>query len=249
MSDSQIPGAQAYMAAVRTLLDDIVRTQAEAIDQAVSACVRSIQADGMIYLFGTGHSHMLTEEGHYRAGGLAPICPILSEELMLHKSAIDSSQIERTSGISQALLEHYHPTANDVLFVFANSGVNIGPVEMALAGKEVGMPVIVILSRAYAERVPVNTLGKKLYDVADIVLDNRGIAGDAIVPIGETGLRVGPTSTIAGAFILNAIFTEVTVRLEQRGAFIPAYISSNMPGAAEHNQKLLDRYRARNPHL
>lgn len=192
---------------------------------------------------------MLAEEGHYRAGGLAAICPVFDDDLMLHKSATHSSDVERTPGLAQPLLERYHPTAKDTLFVFSNSGVNIMPVEMALAGKNVGMKVVAVLSRRYAEQAKLNSLGKKLYDVADIVIDNRGVPGDAIAPIGNTGLKSSATSTAASAFILNALVAEVAARLHAEGLPLPIYISSNIPGAAEHNAELLAHYRERNPHL
>jgi uncharacterized phosphosugar-binding protein len=60
---------------------------------------------------------------------------------------------------------------------------------------------------------------------------------------------VGPLSTIAGAFLLNAVLTEAAVRLTARGIQPPVYISANMPGAREHNAALFAKYRTRNPHL
>lgn len=244
-----LQGARSYMDAVRVRLDAIAVTQQDVLAQAAQAVVTAIEADGQVYLFGTGHSHLLAEEGHYRAGGLAVVCPILCPSLMLHESAVSSTQMERTSGLGPALLARYRPSAIDVLWVFSNSGVNAAPVEIALAAKEIGMTVIAVVAQAYAARTPAGSTGQKLADIADIVFDNQGVPGDALVEIGDAGLRVGPSSTIAGAFILNAVLTEATWRLEARGHEPPIYISGNMPGAAEHNAALVEKYRARNPHL
>ena len=63
--------------------------------------------DGMIYIFGTGHSHMLAEEGHFRAGGFAPICPILNSSLMLHEDTTFSSVLERTEGVATKLINNF----------------------------------------------------------------------------------------------------------------------------------------------
>ncbi len=249
MTTAKLHGATAYMEAVRDLLDDIARTQADAIDRAASALVETIKCDGTIFLFGSGHSHMLAEEGHYRAGGLAPVTPILIDALMLHEGALRSTAIERIAGLAEGLLKTYAPKPGDVLFIFSNSGVNAVPVEMALAGKQAGLTVIAVISAAYAEVAQRGPTGKKLGEVADIVIDNRGVVGDAVVPIGERGFRVGPTSTIAGAFILNAIVAETAWRLDQQGLPVPAYISANVPGASEHNRALIERYSERNPHL
>ncbi len=246
---SRLAGARAYMNAARDKLDAIQHTQIEAMDQAATAMARTIQANGLIYLFGTGHSHMMAEEGHYRAGGFAAVCPVLASGLMLHEGAVTSSTMERTSGVGPAVLARYQPTADDVLVVFSNSGVNAVPVETALAGKAIGMTVIGVVSLDYAAHTPAGPTGKKLADVADIVLDNQGVPGDALVAIGDTGLKVGPLSTLAGAFILNAVLTEVAWRLHEQGIPPPVYISANMPGSKEHNLQLVEQFRARNPHL
>ncbi len=237
------------MKAVRGLLGEIEQTQTEALDHAASAFVDTIKRDGSIFLFGSGHSHMLAEEGHYRAGGLACITPILVDPLMLHAGALRSTAVERSKGLAAGLLATYSPQHGDLLMVFSNSGVNAVPVEMAIAGKAAGMTVIAVISAAYAEAATLGAAGKKLGEVADIVIDNKGIAGDAIVLVGESGLRVAPTSTVTGAFILDAIVAEVSARLHAEGLPLPVYVSANVPGAADHNRELIARFRERNPHL
>ena len=170
---------------------------------------------------------------------------------MLHEGAVASTQLERTSGLGPTLLSRYHPTSQDLLIIFSNSGVNAVPVETAMAAKELGMMVVAVVAVNYAAQAQPGPLGKKLMDVADIVIDNQGPPGDALVEVGERGLRVGPLSTIAGAFILNAILTEVSYRLAKDNLLnpFPVYVSANMPGAAAHNTALVEQYRSRNPHL
>lgn len=246
---THVQGAQAYMQAVLDRLRAIQQTEANAIERAASAIADAIANGGMVYLFGTGHSHMLAEEGHFRAGGFAAVCPVLSSGLMLHESAALSSRLERTSGVGPAVLARYQPTARDVLVIFSNSGVNTVPVETAQEARRIGMTVIAVISRDYAAQIPTGPAGAKLADIADVVLDNHGVPGDALVALDETGLRVGPLSTIAGAFLLNAVLAEAACRLQDRGITPPVFISANMPGAAEHNARLIEQYRDRNPHL
>ena len=240
--------AAAYMTAVRHLLDTIAELEAPRLQAAVDAIVPALRADRMLYIFGTGHSHMLAEEGHYRAGGLAPVCPILTATLMLHESAIVSTRMERTSGLAATVLSRYAVQPGDVIMIYSNSGANAVPVEMAIAAKEAGMVVIAIVALDYAATVAAGASGRKLADIADIVIDNHGVPGDALVEIGG-GLRTGPASTVAGAFILNAILTEVAAQLAQAGGAAPVFISANMPGAVAHNAGLIEKYRTRNPHL
>ena len=246
---NELTGATLYAEKVKSILEKVISTQNESFNDAAEAVVRTIKGGGAVYLFGTGHSHMLAEEGHFRAGGLAPVIPILVSGLMVHESAINSGKLERLPGLAATILSHYQPKANDVMFIFSNSGVNAVPVEMAIEAKKIGMTVIGVLALAYASVAPVNSTGKRLNEIVDISIDNQIPAGDALVEIGHSGLRTGPASTIMGAFILNSILTEAAYRINASGIEPAIYISSNMPGAAEHNQKLVEREKTRNPHL
>ena len=89
---------------VQKRLKKIIDTQHKKIKKIAKLFFETYKNDGMIYIFGTGHSHMMAEEGHFRAGGFAPICPILSPSLMLHESAVMSSTVERTEKVSTDLL-------------------------------------------------------------------------------------------------------------------------------------------------
>jgi uncharacterized phosphosugar-binding protein len=245
---SSIAGAAAYMNAVIERLTQVAANQTSAIDCAADAVAKTIMNDGMVYILGTGHSHMLAEEGHYRAGGLAAVCPVLIGALMLHENSIASGTFERVSGLAPAIFQRYGLTSRDMLFVFSNSGVNAVPVEAALYARSLGMTVAAVCSMAYAAQIPAGKAGMKLADAADIVLDNGGIPGDALIPIGD-GLRAGPLSTIGGAFLLNAILVEAAQRMVARSHNPPVIVSANMPGANEHNAPLIARYQPRNPHL
>ena len=244
-----ITGARSYMAAVRRQLDAVEASESGPIGQAAELCAVAIRSDRQIYVFGTGHSHMLAEEGHFRAGGLAAVCPILASPLMLHEGAVASSRFERTLGLAEAIMDRYPIGVGDVVFVFSNSGVNAAPVEAATTARAAGAKVIAVLSRAYAGQTRPGPSGRRLSDVADVVVDNHGPPGDALVAVPDTGQRAGPGSTIAAAFILNAILTEAVIRTTATGQTAPVYLSANMPGAKENNADLIARYRRRNPHL
>lgn len=236
--------ARAYLAEVaRRLADPAMAEQLEPVVATVVDCVRG---GGLVYLFGTGHSHLLALEVHYRAGGPAYAVPVLDEDLMLHRGAIASTLAEREAGRAAGVLARYPVAPGDVVFVISNSGVNAVPVEAAAAARAAGATVVALTSRAYAAAA---ARGRPtLADRADIVIDNGLPPGDAIAPMPGGALAAGPASTALGAALLHAIFAEAAARLAADGA-PPIYLSANMPGAEDNNRDLVARYRPRNPHL
>ncbi|MBN9221982.1 MAG: SIS domain-containing protein [Mesorhizobium sp.] len=244
---SKTPTAAAYLSELAARVGRLMEQNAEAIAAAAAAVERTAKADGLVYIFGTGHSHTMAEEAHYRAGGLAFTVPILSTPLMVHEGAVASTAFERMSGVIVPVFEHYPMDANDVLIVVSNSGVNAATVEAAQLGKQRGATVVAITSQDYSRQAAHGRT--RLADVADIVLDNGAPPGDAIMRVPGGELRVGPISTSIGAALMNAVFAEVAVRLQSSGADAPVYLSANMPGAKEVNEGLIARYRKRNRHL
>ncbi len=238
-----------YFAQVSAILDVTIRSQAEQI-HAAAALVADAVGDGLrIFIFGSGHSAIMGMEGHYRAGGLAAVTPILVPELMVHLGAIESTRLERVEGIGTHILERYEPVAGEVLIVYSTSGINNAPVEVAIAGREAGMSVIGVASLDYSNGLKARPGIPKLVDVVDVVLDNGAPAGDAVVEIPDSGLRCGPVSTVTGAVLLNMVLVSAVGRSLAAGGEGDVYRSANMSGAAEHNAALADRFREGNPHL
>ena len=202
-----------------------------------------------IFLFGTGHSHMLAEEGFYRAGGLANVVPILTEHLMLHQLPNLGSRLERTPGLADLILERYGPKPEEILFVFSNSGVNQLPVEMALRGREKGLFVVGVSSFEYARQAPLSGLGLRLDQSVDLALDNGGLPGDALLELEGFPWRVAPSSTIVCALLWNSLVSETARLLLEAGTEPPIFASLNVAGAAQHNQALLDKWRPHNIHF
>lgn len=241
------PHAAAYLADLTARTGRLIEENAGSIAAAADAVERTAKADGLVYIFGTGHSHTMAEEAHYRAGGLALTVPILSSTTMVHEGAVAGTVFERMPGIIAPIFERYPMGPNDVLIVVSNSGVNTATVEAAQLGKAKGATVIAITSEIYSKQAANGRT--RLADVADIVLDNGAPAGDATMNVPGSELRVGPISTSIGAALMNAVFVEAAVRLQSGGFNAPIYLSANMPGAKEANEALIARYRPRNPHL
>lgn len=238
-----------YLQAVIELQTRVVEGQRAKVIQIAEKMAETTKRDQRIFLFGTGHSHLLTEEGFYRAGGLANVVPMLSEHFMLHHLPELGSRLERTPGLAELILDRYAPEAGEMLFVFSNSGVNRLPVEMALRGQEREMFVVGVSSFAYAQQAPLSDLGMRLDQAVDLALDNGGIPGDALLDLPALPWRVAPSSTIIGALLWNCLVSETASLLLTSGVQPPIFVSINVQGAAKHNQALLEKWRPRNIHL
>ena len=176
---------------------------AAAAEQAGAMLAETLEKDGLLYVFGCGHSHMLAEELFYRAGGLVPVYPIFETAAMLHEGAAKSSQVERMSGYAQHVITRYPIGEGDVLLLSSTSGINPFPMEMAEAAREKGATVIGISSFAYLGNPSRHAEGKHLPDFCDICVDNHVPTGDATVQVCADGTKAGPVSTIASIAIAN----------------------------------------------
>ncbi|HLF75673.1 MAG TPA: SIS domain-containing protein [Anaerolineales bacterium] len=248
MSSSQNALDQ-YFQAVRELAEHAVESQRDVLIRVAKSMAETTKRDQRIFLFGTGHSHLIAEEGFYRAGGLANVVPILTEHVMLHHLPSLGSRLERTPGLAELILERYAPYPEEMLFVFSNSGVNQLPVEMALRGRERGLFVVGVSSFGYAKQAPLSGLGLRLDQSVDLALDNCGIPGDGTIELDGFPWRVGPSSTVISALLWNGLVAETARLLLESGTEPPIFVSLNVTGAAQHNQALLEKWRSRNIHL
>ena len=232
----------AYSDLVNATLEHFRSTQFEAIDQASDKIVEAYRNKKRFLIFGSGHSHMITEEFYARAGGLAYVTPILQSENTLTDHPLKSTLIERTLGMASVYFDLYHLEAGDVLMIVSNSGRNAMPVELARLAKENGLTVIAFVNvkqtKSITSRHP---LGKNLDAYADILIDNCGAYGDAGFDIGE-GIMMGPTSTITGAVMAQSVSILVAMKIKALGLELPVFKSSNLDGADDYNKALIDRY-------
>ncbi len=243
MSGKACPAGQRYLRFAARTIESIINDEWEAIRAAAGMVADSVVGAGLIHVFGTGHSHIMAEEMFYRAGGLAGINPILVGPLMLHQSAVDSTRLERLSGFASDIFSELTVSPHDTLIVASNSGGNPVCVGLARLCADAGAGVIAVISRRHAAYSHRQAQGESLEEIADVVIDNHGLVGDAGVEIPGLGHKVGPTSTAAGAVIVNAIVAEAVERLVVAGVPVDVFMSANVEGGDEHNQVLLDRYR------
>lgn len=231
--------ARFYTVATQTLAR-VMESQAAQIEAAGRLGAEAILGGGLIHIFGTGHSHMIAEELFGRAGGLVLVNPIFNSTLMLHEGIARSGATERLPGYAERILALEPLSAGDLLIVVSNSGRNAVPVEAALYGRAKGLKVVAITSMAHTLSQPANHPGgQRLYEVADVVIDNGGIAGDAALEVPGSSVRACATSTLAATFIAQAIQAAVVERLAAAGMEpLPILRSGNLDGAKEHNDRV-----------
>ena len=235
-----------YAEKINSILKKIAKEENKKIIQCANLIKSSYKKNGQLFIFGTGHSKLLAEESFHRAGGYAASCPVRSDEINFSKGTDKATELERTANVAKRALEKYKLNSKDILMIVSNSGVNHAPVEAAILAKKKKIKTIALTSYKFSKQAPLSKLKKRLYEICDIYIDNKIPPGDAVVGINK--MMVGPASTITGSFILNSILVEVANLLKNEKIF-PFYISVNMPGAKENNDKLVKKYKKSNPHL
>ncbi len=228
------------------IIDDVIGRQSASLDAARDALAEALGNEHLLYVAGSGHSHMLAEEVFYRAGGIAQAQAILDPDLMLHMGAERSTILEREEGRAERVLADYPVGPGDIVVIASNSGRNAYPIEMALAARARGATTIALTSLRHAKRTTSrHHSGKLLYQVTNLVLDNGGEYGDASLDIAGREVRMGPTSTLVGVFILNTLLAEAVNQLAGRGVDIDVYQSANMQDAEHDAEAMIAKWRPR----
>ncbi len=232
LADDYFAKATALLARVREVNAPVIRTLAPVIGQ-------SLAAGGVLHTFGSGHSEIIAREIIGRAGGLVCVSG-------LHDPT--GGFIENLVGYGTKLAERYDRAhglrKGEAIIVISNSGKNSSPIEVAFYAKQKGLTVIALTCVEMSKTAAtVHPDGKKLHEIADHVLDNCGTPGDALIAVGDA--KAGPTSTLAGAMLLNLLALEVTGWLMAQGHTPPILRSQNLPGAIEYNRELAAKYKGR----
>jgi uncharacterized phosphosugar-binding protein len=234
---------------MKAAIERVSETQTENISRAADLVVDAILNDGIIQVFGTGHSRSIAMEIAGRAGGLVPANALSIKDLVMYggtaPSAILDPTIERDARLAQRILDLADTHPEDVFIIASNSGGNGSVVELALLAKGRGHQVIAVTSLEHTQHVVSrHESGKRLFEIADVVIDNCGVFGDAAMPL-PAGGAIAATSSLTGVLIAQMLVAEVCGRLLRMGKEVPVLVSANVPGGDEHNEDLNERYGGR----
>lgn len=236
-----------YFEVLQEVVEKVKTTQGDNIMAAAKILAETTKKGGIIYGFGTGHSHLVVDDAFWRAATPANYCALLEQSATGSFEITKSYFIENTYDIGKLIVDYHRITPNDCMIIISNSGNNIAPVDAAIRAKEKGIPVIAITAVEYSDFLKTKHKdGVKLKDVADVVLDNCSLIGDAAVEIENFEMKVGSTSTIPNVFLQNAILTQMVELLVKEGYQPDVYYNGHMAfmkaDCADHNDKLVDKY-------
>ncbi|AKU15507.1 sugar isomerase domain-containing protein [Luteipulveratus mongoliensis] len=220
------------------------------LDEAITLLADSINAGGVVQAFGTGHSQAFAMEIAGRAGGLIPTNATALRDVVLFgdrdPSVLSDGILERDASIGEELWATIVTDPADVFVIASNSGVNGSIVGLALLAKQHGHQVIAVTSLDHTSKVePKDPSGKRLSEVADVVIDNLAPYGDTTLALDDNTTGVGAVSSMTAAFIAQLLTIGVAERLAAGGDTPPVYISANIPAGDEHNRQLEERYAGR----
>ncbi|MBV1855324.1 sugar isomerase domain-containing protein [Catellatospora tritici] len=237
--------AQTYLETVTELVAKVGNGQAAAVQRAADLITESLAAGGVVQAFGSGHSEAVAMEIAGRAGGLVPTNRIALRDIVLYggepREVLEDQLLERRVEVAHRLYELAPIEPADVFVLASQSGINGVIVELALLIKERGHKLIAVTSLEHtAGSEPRHPSGRRLAEIADVVLDNGAPYGDVVL-----ANQTGAVSSVTAAVLAQMVVAEVVERLERAGQTPPIYLSANIAGGYEHNLQLEARYAGR----
>jgi len=239
--------AQSYINTCLIVLQRLQDEQMDKIEEAARTIAEAIVEGHSFFAFGCTHSNLPVQEVFYRAGGLMLVNPIFPPGLSLDtRPPTMTSQMEQMEGYGRLIFRNVPAKEGDVLVLISTSGRNAVPIEVAMEAKKRGLTVIAITALEYSRSLTSrHSSGKKVYELADLVLDNYSPRGDAVLELEGLPQKTGSTSGVVASVMMHAIISQVVENLIAKGFAPPIYMSGNLDGGAEHNEHMLKAYKER----
>jgi uncharacterized phosphosugar-binding protein len=247
---TEFNGLRAWFDEAEKMLETIVSSQAEVLEETAQLCAASIAGDGLVHLFGSGHSRIPVEEMFPRYGSFPGFHPIVELSMTYHTDVVGSNGqrqamfIEKVPGLAAVILDNFSFKPNDVMMVFSANGLNAVPVEMARGARQRGCKVVAVTGvQQSMGGEPDPAVGARLLDEADIVIDLCTHEADAMVLVPGLDTPVGPGSTLAYVAIVNSLKVRIAQLLVEKGVTPPVITRASVVGAERSRALFESAYR------
>ena len=240
-----------YFSDVHTRLDDLAASQAGSIDEAAALGSAAIIARRPIHVYDTGH--LISHEFIDRTGGLAAYTALSfgatvargNEWIAAERNPLDSSGERSASLLVEWLFEQGTIQPGDPLILSSVSGTNALLIELALQARARGVSVVAVTGVDFSKELVSNhSSEKRLFELADVVLDNRVPYGDAALTLDGAQAQIAAWSGLAGATLMWAVTVGIIEKSLAAGTVPTIYTSYNLPGGGEQYAAARARYRA-----
>jgi uncharacterized phosphosugar-binding protein len=238
---------QKYFKGIQECVDKVYQSQGDNLARAAEICVECVKNDGIIHTFGCGHSSLVCTDVFWRASTLANVHQIFESATSGSNEITKTSKIERLEGLGQLIVDYQRIGEHDILIAVSNSGNNAVTVDVVRRFKELGHKVIAITNVDYADKLTTaHSCGKKLKDLADVILDNCSAYGDATVELEGLEMKVGGSSTIPQVYLMNALLVQTCEDLLEQGIIPDVYYNGHLAYESDkvkkNNDGLVDKY-------
>ncbi len=241
--------ASLYLSKISKQIDQMAQENLPAIEKAAGFMADSIAAGRAVFYFGSGHSILPALDVFPRYGSFVGLQPIHDTRLMWSNvigpgGTPELLWIERQEGYVQNVFDSYVFDPRDTLIVISHGGLNAAGIEAAMYARERGVKVVAITSMDnYLHAKPRHSSGKKLGDIADVVIGNGAPPEDSIIKIDGWDEPVAASSTVTVIAISMALVAETASLLAKRGIHIPTFVSPNVMPDPDHNKKVYELYK------
>lgn len=237
--------AKEWLKNARDVTNRIEDSQMENIKEAAEVMANSIAAGRWVHTFGCGHATLPIEEMYPRIGGFVGFHPMIEIPLSFFTHIVGEMGVhqfvflERVEGYGKEIMKSYNFDPKDTMWLFSHSGINNVNIDIALEAKKLGMKVVILGSEnAFKDKETRHSSGKKIFDIADIVVDTCVPAEDAMISLKNHKDKIGPISTIAFVTAVWMIITTVAEILIDKGVKLYIHPSHNVPGDTTAKDRL-----------
>lgn len=233
-----------YHEHVDALFKKVNDTQREKIIEAGKMMAETMMGGSDVHIFDTGH--IINSEMTGRSGGL--LAPrYLKYYLVTENPGRQRPAMEGKSrcmeGMAELVFNAGSICPGDLMIIGSVSGRNEQVVDLALTVKKHGCKLIVLTSMEYSSQVKsAHSSGKKLYEIADLVIDNCAPLGDGMMQVEGIPVPFAPASGLSAVYIMWQVYCCCAEELLAHGLTPTVYKSSNMPGGDEYNLEMEHRW-------